>query len=126
MRLLVTGDRDWRDAPRVRDALLDWIVRNGWPKEHGHVLISGDAKGADIYADAIGQLYGFTIERHPADWSTHGRAAGPIRNKEMLDSGVDYCIAFHDDLGASKGTRDMVEKVERAGIPYTLVGKDTR
>lgn len=126
MRLLVTGDRNWRDAPRVRDALLDWITRNGDPVLSGHVLISGDARGADTYADVVGQLLGFTIERHPADWETHGRAAGPVRNKAMLSSGVDDCIAFHDDLGSSKGTKNMVEQLERAGISYTLIGNDTR
>lgn len=125
MRLLVTGDRNWRDAARVKHALMEWCLKYDTdPSEH--VLISGDARGADTYADVIGQLLGFTIERHPADWDTHGRAAGPIRNREMLASGVDHCIAFHDDLGVSRGTRDMVEQVERAGIPLTLIGNDTR
>ena len=126
MRLLVTGDKNWRDAPRVRAALMDWIVRHGEPAMHGHVLISGDARGADTYADVIGQLFGFEIERHPAEWRRYGPSAGPRRNQEMLDSGVDSCLAFHDDLGASRGTRDMVEKLEQAGVAYTLVGKDTR
>lgn len=125
MRLLVTGDRNWRDAPRVKVALIDWLLQTDSEPED-HVLISGDARGADTYADVIGQLLGFTIERHPADWDTHGKAAGPIRNREMLESGVDYCLAFHDDLGASRGTRNMVEQIEKAGIPYTLIGSDTR
>jgi hypothetical protein len=126
MRLLITGDRNWRDAGRVFEALHVFLDRFGREHEGGYTLISGDARGADTYADVCGQLLGFTIERYPANWDEHGRAAGPIRNKQMLDSGVDYCIAFHDDLGASRGTRDMVEKVERAGIPLTIVGNDTR
>lgn len=126
MRLLVTGDREWRDAPRVRAALMDWIIRNGDPVECGHTLITGDAKGADMFADAIGQLFGFEIERYPAEWKRYGNPAGPIRNQQMLDTGVDDCLAFHDDLGASRGTKDMIEHLEKAGIPYTLVGNDTR
>lgn len=124
MRLLVTGDRNWRDAVSVEEALRTFTKEQGYGMNH--TLISGDARGADTYADVIGQLFGFTIERYPADWEAHGRAAGPIRNKQMLDSGVDYCIAFHNDLGSSKGTRDMVERVEKAGIPLTIVGNDTR
>lgn len=123
MRLLVTGDRNWRDAQRVHDAL---IATRTTHHEEEVVLISGDARGADTYADVIGQLLGFTVERYPADWNVHGRAAGPIRNQQMLESGVDYCIAFHDDLGSSRGTRDMVERCERAGIEVRIVGSDTR
>jgi len=28
---------------------------------------------------------GIEVARFPADWDTHGRAAGPIRNQQMLD-----------------------------------------
>jgi hypothetical protein len=132
MRLLITGDRNWRDAVRVYNALDSFLVElYGWQSlpdnpSHETTLISGDARGADTYADVCGQLLGFTIERYPANWDEYGRAAGPIRNKQMLDSGVDHCIAFHDDLGASRGTRDMVEKCEDAGISVTIIGNDTR
>ena len=30
---------------------------------------------------------GIEIARFPADWNMHGRAAGPIRNQQMLDEG---------------------------------------
>lgn len=124
MRLLVTGDRNWRNALDVRDALQDFTEEFGLGMNH--TLISGDARGADTYADVIGQLMGFTVERYPADWDTYGRGAGPVRNQQMLDSGVDYCIAFHDDLGSSRGTRDMVQRCEAAGIAVRIIGNDTR
>jgi hypothetical protein len=42
----------------------------------------------------------------PADWANHGKAAGPIRNRKMLDLKPDLVLAFHADLTNSKGTKD--------------------
>ena len=46
------------------------------------------------------------------DWDRHGKAAGPIRNKEMAEFAAPdgYCIAFWD--GESKGTQSMIEYAE--------------
>lgn len=60
-----------------------------------------------------------TTERHPADWKTHGRAAGPIRNREMVELGADICLAF--PMGASRGTRGCIALAQAAGIPTTVV-----
>lgn len=123
MRILITGDRNWRDGVRVYRALEQWLGQHLFDPI---TIISGDARGADTYADVCAQLLGYDVERYPANWEEHGRSAGPRRNQQMLDSGVDRCIAFHDDLAASKGTRDMVERVERAGLPVEVIGNDTR
>jgi hypothetical protein len=56
-------------------------------------------------------------ESYPADWATHKRAAGPIRNQQMLDTGIDLCIGFHPDITKSKGTKDMLTRASKAGIP---------
>lgn len=109
----------------MHDALLS-VAAESVLRVGDVTLISGDARGADTYADVCAQLIGFEVERYPADWETYRRAAGPIRNKQMLDSGVDRCIAFHDDLGSSKGTRDMVQRCEKAGIEVVLIGVDSR
>lgn len=54
----------------------------------------------------------------PALWDKHGRAAGPIRNTQMLDEGrPDLVLAFHRDLSESKGTRNMVEQSVKANLP---------
>jgi imidazolonepropionase-like amidohydrolase len=82
------------------------------------VLIHGAARGADRHADAYGQYRHWEVHPEPAEWTKYGKAAGPIRNQLMLDKyQPDVCHAFHDDLAHSKGTRDMVERAEKAGIP---------
>lgn len=58
----------------------------------------------------------------PAHWDIHGRAAGPIRNQQMLDEGLpDMVIAFHDDIASSKGTKDMISRAEKNSVPYQVV-----
>lgn len=49
---------------------------------------------------------------HPANWSLWGKAAGPIRNHEMLLENPDVVVAFP----GGRGTEDMVNRAYRAGI----------
>lgn len=72
------------------------------------LIIHGACKGVDMTADKVARKSGFHISSVPADWKTYGRAAGPIRNKQMLDMGADAVYAFHQDIENSKGTKDMV------------------
>lgn len=110
-RLLITGSRNWDNWDVIREALS--VVH----AEHGTnvILVHGCARGADTMCAAVAQQYEWTIEEHPADWDKHGRAAGPIRNAQMVALGADLCIGF---LGvASKGTRHCLAQAEKAGIP---------
>lgn len=61
--------------------------------------------------------YGYPLIEIPADWTTYGKAAGPIRNRQMLDLNPDIVIAFHNDITSSKGTKDTVTEAKRRGIP---------
>ena len=57
---------------------------------------------------------GYDQIRCPANWFGRGYAAGPIRNKQMLDLKPDIVFAF--PCGESKGTRGMIKLAEKAGI----------
>lgn len=113
MRVLVCGDRDWTDYELVVRVLVD--VRPT-------VVIQGGCRGADACAELAAAMLRIDMLTFSADWKTHGKAAGPIRNQRMLDEGKpDLVIAFHDDLGRSKGTNDMLSRAERANVPTRLV-----
>lgn len=100
-RVLICGDRDWDDENLIRQAIFTRLAP-------GDVVIHGAARGADSMAGAIAREFGLKVEMFPAQWDRHGRAAGPIRNQQMLDEGKpDEIWAFHWDLSVSKGTRDM-------------------
>lgn len=104
--MLVCGGRDYRDEESMYAALADEL-------EPGDVVVHGGARGADALAgDIAGRVLGYEVEVHPADWHKHGRAAGPIRNQEMLDTGIDMVIAF----AGGRGTADMVSRATRAGV----------
>lgn len=81
------------------------------------VIVHGGARGGDRAGMIYCLRHGDVEERvYPADWDTHGRAAGPIRNQEMLDceDGTDLVVAFWD--GESKGTFDMIKRALSNGI----------
>lgn len=109
MRVAITGDRDWTNRVVIRNALsrLD-------PAKDSVVL--GDARGADAIAHSVCVELELPFARHDADWSQYGRAAGPIRNKEMLDDNVDAVWFFHDDINNSRGTRNCVQQALRRGL----------
>jgi hypothetical protein len=109
-KVLVTGDRNWHDM-----AMVFRVLSRYGPDT---VLIHGAARGADRHADAYGHYRHWQVFAVPADWDIHGRAAGPIRNQRMLDEHQpDVCHAFHDNLEHSRGTKDMVARCDKAGVP---------
>ena len=118
MRVLVCGSRNADDyeVPKFID-----IVESCNPS----VIISGEAKGFDslarVYAEAFGKEYiGF-----PADWETHGKRAGPIRNAQMLTEGKpDIVVAFlRKD---SKGTKNMIDQALKAGVEVKVIDVEIR
>ena len=113
MRVLVTGSRNLTHLHRrqVREALLHVTGYSYGP----HVLVHGGARGADTIAAQCARELGWDIEEHPADWGRHGKKAGPIRNQEMVDTGVDVCVAF--PLSDSIGTFDCMRRAEKAMVP---------
>lgn len=113
MRILVTGSRNWTDKVTIAQAIREaWLVAG---RPYGVVVVHGGARGADYIADVYAKRLGFATEPHEADWTNFGKAAGPIRNKEMVDLGADVCLAFIKN--ESKGATHCAELAQKAGIP---------
>lgn len=112
-RILVCGGRAYDDQQRVRrvlDAVLEGIRSTG----KDMVIIHGNARGADLLADQYAREKSLRALPFPADWDTHGKRAGYIRNRQMLDEGKPHAvIAFP----GGNGTRMMVGLAKRYGIP---------
>ena len=115
IRILVTGSRNWDDLETMIEALAPYDDYKGTK-----VLVHGCAKGADTMAAYIALSLGWEVEGHPADWDTHGKAAGHIRNHQMVKLGADVCLAF--PLGESRGTRGCMKAAEKAGIKVINYG----
>jgi hypothetical protein len=111
-KLLVCGSREWRDRNAVHLVLMCEPNHQGWG-DSPVTVIHGGARGADSFADQSARDLGYDVKVFPADWDKHGRAAGPIRNRQMLDEQPDLVVAF----GQGRGTNDTVGEAERRGIP---------
>lgn len=113
MNVLVCGGRNYSDRSKVFDELEILHAFN-----MKLCVISGGATGADALAEEwarskIGKREGVSFRGFRADWTKHGKAAGPIRNQTMLDKGKpDLVLAFP----GGAGTADMVRRATDANV----------
>src|ERR1039458_3465224 len=105
VRLIFSGSRDWNDYPTIASIMLlarDYLASKG----AALFIVEGGASGADKLAKRVAILNGIPHQEFPAFWKKLGKAAGPIRNEQMIVEGrADGVIAFHPDLEKSKGTK---------------------
>ena len=110
MRILICGDRNYKNWEKIQNYL------NTLDSET--IIIHGCAKGADSLAGNLSRGRGWGLIRFPAQWDKHGKAAGSIRNQQMLDEGQpDLVVYFHDDIENSKGTKDMITRAKKNNVP---------
>ncbi|MBU3577520.1 DUF2493 domain-containing protein [Polynucleobacter sp. UK-Kesae-W10] len=106
--IIVCGGRDYNDMRAVY-AALDKMAA----KSEIAMIIQGGADGADKLAFAWAFQRCVPCLSVPADWGQHKRAAGPIRNRKMLEYVVDGVVAFP----GGDGTADMIRQAKEAGVP---------
>ena len=116
MRVLVCGGRTYTDRDRVFRELDDLHAQQPIT-----LVIHGEAKGADRSAEAWAMSRGVARARFLADWARLGRAAGPLRNTQMIAEGKpDLVLAFP----GKRGTADMTRRAFSAGLPVVRVEVD--
>ena len=104
MRVLVCGGRDYDNTERVCDVLAGL---------RPSLVIHGAARGADSLAGLWARMSGVDVAEFPANWDKHGKAAGHIRNAQMLTEGKpDVVVAFP----GGRGTEDMKRRARAAGV----------
>ena len=111
-KVIVCGSRSISDKQYIFEA-LDKLLKDYDDVE----IISGHARGVDTIAEAYAKERAIPLVVFSADWEQYGRAAGPIRNKEMLQfamSAEPLVISFWD--GKSRGTKNMMLLALKAGI----------
>ena len=95
MNVAIIGSRGFNNK-KLLEKVLDPV------KDKITLIISGGAQGAD----SLGERYAYEnvikTKIFLPDWDTHGKSAGFIRNKEIVEAS-DVVIAFWD--GESKGTQ---------------------
>ncbi len=111
MRVLVCGSRHFNDYELLSSVLSEISIS---------VLIHGAARGADTLAGRFAEERGIPVESFPADWNAFGKAAGPIRNGQMLRDGQpELVVAFRHS--SSRGTQNMIDQATKAGVPVKII-----
>lgn len=118
MKITIVGSRDY---PQTSYGLL-WNYLQALPKDT--VVISGHARGIDLQAELWARdTFHLAVEIHPADWQRYGKAAGFLRNRDMVES-ADRVVAFWD--GKSKGTQHSIKLARELGKPLQIHYPDGR
>ena len=103
VRLAVVGSRTFNDYALMCEVLGRFEIIE---------VISGGARGADALAERYAHERGLPIRVFPADWDTHGKSAGFLRNREIM-AAADEVVAFWD--GRSSGTQHAIELARTSG-----------
>lgn len=76
-------------------------------------------RGADRFAEELAAKYGLKTIIFPADWKTHGKAAGFMRNTDIAKTSdvLIACVA-EDRTG---GTEDTVKKFIKMKLGIGLI-----
>ena len=99
MKIAVVGSREFPYKALVT-LVLEYTA-------HSHdVIISGGARGVDTWAKEYALAHNIKYEEYPAEWDKHGKSAGYIRNKLIIEN-ANVVLAFWD--GKSKGTKHSID-----------------
>lgn len=123
MKILVCGGRTFSNVALIWRTLDD--LQRGLPEPGIRLVIDGasdDVTGPYIGADFWGHWWAVandieTVRVH-ADWDKHGRSAGPIRNRVMIERHrPGLVVAFP----GGRGTRNMMEEATFCGVEVRMI-----
>jgi hypothetical protein len=139
LMILGTGSREFTDVELLDVTLMDcWhdAVQLGYD---GIEVREGEADGADTLLREWAEAHGVPVDRVPADWehcapscrpghrkqrrdgTEYCPTAGHRRNQEMVDRGAGLAVGLLVEGLPCRGTRNCLERAERAGIPVRTV-----
>ena len=108
----VTGGRDYKDEAHV------WQVLDNIYHSNANVnIIVGDARGVDSFAAKWAKKKNVPCFIYFANWDSHGRSAGMIRNQQMLNHGIDLLLSFP----GGRGTAHMTKITKAKGVEVRMV-----
>jgi hypothetical protein len=82
-------------------------------------IISGGAAGVDSNGQDYAVFNNIKFKIFKPDWETYGRAAGPVRNRQMAEY-ADALLLIWD--GKSRGSLSMKQEMQALGKPiYEVV-----
>lgn len=110
-RVCISGSRGFKNLHKI-----DYIIKTRISSNS--IIVHGGAVGVDQRAEEVAKSIGIETEIWKPDWKKYGRAAGPIRNREMVRT-CDCLIAFWD--GNSKGTKSTIDAAKEFRIATKVI-----
>jgi hypothetical protein len=125
--ILCTGSRTYSNynviARQIGIAIKD-LADQGYTKikvRHGNNIYKDRPSADGLVIEFVNKVRpsllarGIDVDHDPirADWETYGRAAGPIRNHDMVDMGLDIGLVFMEQQptpGTTDCMRYMIQK----------------
>jgi predicted Rossmann fold nucleotide-binding protein DprA/Smf involved in DNA uptake len=104
--LAIVGSREFEDFEYMKACIE--IVRSQY---NIRSIVSGGARGADSLGVKLAIQLKVPYKEFLPDWSTHGKVAGFIRNKDIVEA-CDVVAAF--PIGESRGTRNTIKQAKKA------------
>lgn len=112
MKTIIAGSRGIENYTRVQ-TILNTLKQKFLIDE----VVSGTARGVDLLGERWAKEHNIKISRYPADWKTHGKPAGHIRNHQMALY-ADILVALWD--GESRGTQNMISNMSQLNKPFVV------
>ena len=116
MKILVCGGRHFNNY-----SVLSWVMTNviNALDTDDIEIVSGHCAGADQLGEQYAQENNMAVRVFMPNWTAYGKAAGPIRNKQMIDyisqDKNSLVVAFVSPN--SRGTKGTVAMAKKVGIP---------
>ena len=113
MKIAIVGSRGY-PYPALVEAYVDSLPEDT-------VVVSGGAADVDTIATSRARARGLPEPLiFLPDWKRYGRAAGPIRNEEIVRN-AGAVTAFWDEK--SRGTASTIRLARKYRKPLTIYGK---
>lgn len=113
--IVVSGYREYHDYLKTIE--LFRVVLHAI-RDYEPIILVGDCRGVDKYITEFATQTDMLHKIYPADWNANGKAAGPIRNKKMLQDSlvVPHHMLVAVDHPKSKGTKGIINEAVDMGI----------
>lgn len=122
MKLAIVGSRGFSDYPRLLNIVEEYLCDYEHFKDcfipRFNEVVSGGATGADKLGEQIAAHFGVKLTVFKPDWDKHGKAAGFIRNEDII-SNSDFVLCAWD--GQSKGTANSLSIAKRLKKPTFII-----
>lgn len=111
MKLAVIGSRSFTDEERLFKELDKY-------ENISEIVSGGCPRGGDLYGKRYALMKGIKYTEYLPDWELHGKPAGIIRNRYIVDAS-DEILAAWDNF--SKGTKFSIDYAKKQGKKVNIL-----